>query len=539
MIDLCLKDVACKENFSIDKSASLKQAVELIDSNGKDVVVLLDSAIPIGVLTERDITEILCKGIDLDSPTINYAEKAFVTVKEDKAIGYALNLMVASNIKRIVLIDNSNEFKGIITQQDIIKYLEDGFYCPHIKVSHLKEDIRPLVSITSEDCLADAFKKLTENGVSAVPVVKEGKAVGIITERDILKAVRSNISLNEPVLGFMSFPVVSVGLEDALITVVRVMNTNKTRRVIIEDQSGNAVGIITGRDLIDNLEGDYTTYIEKKLSHTRDILNLFPEMLIEIVDIGREQLITWANKEALNRFGNAVMNKPATSLIPYNKWEKIYEGLKKSNKIEGIKVKRGEDVYEISGFFLKTEEDYGGRIQLILKDITEGVKLYSTDPLTGLYNRRFLDEFLQKKLGSTKRYKRQLSLAIADIDNFKKINDTYGHPAGDVVLQAAANTLLRNIRAADILSRYGGEEFVVVMPETSKEMAARTAERLREKISTEEIATSAGGRITVTVSFGVASFPEDGSSAADLLVTADDRLYKAKKEGKNRVICLS
>lgn len=381
------------------------------------------------------------------------------------------------------------------------------------------------------------LKKITENKISAVPVIKGGRAVGMITEKDILKIVIGNVSLNDSVFKFMSSPVVSVSIDDSLISAVRIMNTKRIRRVIIEDNSGNAIGIITNRDMINNLEGDYTAFIERKLRHTRDILNLLPEMLLEIVDVGREQLIIWANEGALNRFGNAIVNKPVTSLIPHDKWEKIYGTLGRFNKVEDIKVKKDEEIYEISGFFIKTEEENcGGKIQLILRDITDEVKLYTTDPLTGLYNRRFLNEFLHKKLELSKRYQRQLSLAIADIDDFKKLNDTYGHVTGDAVLKSAARVMLKSIRDADILSRYGGEEFVIVMPETNKETASHVAERLREKISVEEIAIHDGGRIAITISLGIASFPEDGDSSVDLLIAADDRLYKAKKEGKNRII---
>jgi|GEM_PF-6613145 len=139
MIGLYLKDIVCKEDLHLAGSASLRQAVELMDSNGKGVVVILDDAIPVGILTEKDIVEILYRSVDLNSPAMNCARKDPITIKEDKAIGYALNLMVANNIRRIILTDDSNNFKGIITQQDIIKYLEDDFYRSTIKIRHIRE----------------------------------------------------------------------------------------------------------------------------------------------------------------------------------------------------------------------------------------------------------------------------------------------------------------------------------------------------------------------------------------------------------------
>ncbi|MBC7319370.1 GGDEF domain-containing protein, partial [bacterium] len=165
----------------------------------------------------------------------------------------------------------------------------------------------------------------------------------------------------------------------------------------------------------------------------------------------------------------------------------------------------------------------------------EAEKLAITDPLTGLFNRRFLEEKLANELIRAKAYGNYLSVVMADIDHFKRINDTYGHKVGDEVLKLLAVILKANIRGEDIVARYGGEEFVILLHNVSKYDAFRIAERIRieiEETSFEEV----GVPEKVTVSFGISCFPGDGEDPIDLLKKADQALYQAKSLGRNRVV---
>ena len=165
----------------------------------------------------------------------------------------------------------------------------------------------------------------------------------------------------------------------------------------------------------------------------------------------------------------------------------------------------------------------------------EAERLAITDPLTGLFNRRFLEEKLSNELIRAKAHNNYLSIVMADIDHFKRINDAYGHKVGDEVLKALALILRANTRENDTVARYGGEEFVILLSNVSKYDAYRIAERIRfeiEDTSFEEI----GVPEKITVSFGISCFPEDGEDAIDLLKKADQALYQAKSQGRNRVV---
>jgi len=158
------------------------------------------------------------------------------------------------------------------------------------------------------------------------------------------------------------------------------------------------------------------------------------------------------------------------------------------------------------------------------------------DPLTGLKNRRFLDQYLTEQLAIAERYQRPLSILMADIDLFKKVNDDYGHDVGDLVLKEVARTILLTARNSDLVARYGGEEFVLVLPDTESQDAVALAERFRQAIASMQVIHSDYGKaIHITISIGVASFPNDGHSLESLYKLSDSALYLAKHRGRNQV----
>ncbi|MCC6791365.1 MAG: GGDEF domain-containing protein, partial [Thermomicrobiales bacterium] len=157
-----------------------------------------------------------------------------------------------------------------------------------------------------------------------------------------------------------------------------------------------------------------------------------------------------------------------------------------------------------------------------------------TDPLTGLANRRAIEERFSAELQRAARFNHPLSIGMIDIDDFKAINDTWGHQVGDEVLRHVAHRLELELRQIDVVGRYGGEEFLMLLPETAVEGAWIAADRVVRSIR-EMAPQSTGEPRSVTISIGLASFPDHGRSEADLIATADAALYAAKRAGKNQV----
>lgn len=169
------------------------------------------------------------------------------------------------------------------------------------------------------------------------------------------------------------------------------------------------------------------------------------------------------------------------------------------------------------------------------RDFEQQYILATTDGLTELYNHRYFQEQIRMQVEQAKRYSSHFSLIIIDIDFFKKFNDTFGHQSGDAVLRQVAQTLRKNVRATDIVCRYGGEEMSIILPNTKKEEAFSTAQKICNRVASKKFKLTGDKETHVTISLGVATFPYDGDSATAIIEAADKRLYTAKNNGRNQV----
>jgi two-component system, cell cycle response regulator len=170
-------------------------------------------------------------------------------------------------------------------------------------------------------------------------------------------------------------------------------------------------------------------------------------------------------------------------------------------------------------------------------NVQNSIEAAITDALTGLYNRRYMESHLATLAEQASARSKPLALMMIDIDYFKSINDGHGHDAGDDVLREFAVRIRKSIRGIDLACRYGGEEFVVVMPETDLGVAGMVAERIRRAIASNPFSVSSGqSRLDVTISIGLATLDAKGEQIADVLKRADQALYRAKRDGRNRVV---
>jgi diguanylate cyclase (GGDEF)-like protein/PAS domain S-box-containing protein len=193
--------------------------------------------------------------------------------------------------------------------------------------------------------------------------------------------------------------------------------------------------------------------------------------------------------------------------------------------------------FESAELLLKTT--FAGQVGLSIANIRlrEALRTQSVlDPLTGLYNRRYLEETLDREVRRASRAQQSLGILMIDLDHFKTFNDTYGHEAGDAVLRETAAALIKSVRTEDFVCRFGGEEFVVVLPTAKLEIAQARAESLRLKMKELTVLHQGKSMGMVTISVGVAAFPQHGKSPWELMAAADAALYEAKRGGRDRVV---
>lgn len=182
-------------------------------------------------------------------------------------------------------------------------------------------------------------------------------------------------------------------------------------------------------------------------------------------------------------------------------------------------------------YFINLNKILKNPIILEISVVDEMMKNSMTDELTMLYNRRYFDRCLRREMKRAERHQVQVSLLILDLDNFKQINDTFGHSSGDMVMRKVGQILKMLLRQEDYPCRFGGEEFAVILPHTDPGQALTVAERFRQAIEKEDF-----DGIRVTCSGGLASYPDNGNSGSEVFEQADRALYIAKKEGKNRIL---
>lgn len=193
-----------------------------------------------------------------------------------------------------------------------------------------------------------------------------------------------------------------------------------------------------------------------------------------------------------------------------------------------IDVQRDDELGELASAF-------NTMAAALEKSQTELTELATLDGLTGLYNHRTFYVLLRGELARAQRFNRPVSLLLLDIDHFKSVNDTHGHQAGDAILRELAQLLTRESREIDRISRYGGEEITVILPETDVDAAVVIAERLRARVEAHAFTTGSGATLRLTVSVGVASWPLHASNIQGLVAEADTAMYAAKQAGRNRV----
>jgi two-component system cell cycle response regulator len=400
---------------------------------------------------------------------------------------------------------------------DVMMPLMDGFeVCRRLKTNPVTHHI-PVVMVTALDQPSDRVRGLEVGAddfltkpVSDVALVARVRSLGrlkMMTDELRMRAVTSK----------------EIGIESPEREAIS--ETGRQGRILLVDDRPASY-----QRLVDTLKAEHSVDVE---TNPNDALFRAAEGRYDLLIVS----LALENFDGL-RLCSQMRSLERTRNVPILA---IAEGDNNARLVRGLEI--GVNDYLMRPID-KNELLARARTQIRKKRYTErlrdnvqlSIEMAITDPLTGLYNRRYMESHLGSLVEQASSRNKPLTVLVLDIDYFKAINDTHGHDAGDDVLREFSVRIRKSIRGIDLACRYGGEEFVVVMPETDLAVATMVAERLRRRIATEQFPIQQGeSRIDVTISVGIAALGKD-DAAANILKRADQALYRAKRDGRNRVV---
>lgn len=363
-----LKALLKKSNDFLPSDVSIQEVIDTMITNRIKHIVLLENNKPVGILTERDILFLYTNHTNFDKPAIEYSTKDLIVTKENRKIDYALNLMIDNYIRRVIIVDKEKNYIGSINQEDLIFEFEQDAYKSDIKVKELIKPNNKAMYIKDDQSLQEAIDLMTSNNIGSILVYnKKSSPIGIITESDIVSFAHKHIDTNEKVSLYMHFPIISFDENESLLNVVKVMKEKKIRRVLIDCKQNNEFYVVTSKDILNNIKGNYSIYLESKLRDAKKTFNLLDETVIEIFDFENEQIIHWFNKKAKKLF-DINIDDDITEIIPKDVWDDLYKQIKnkkyKDDKILKIKNKS----YKIAAIHTTILEN--SVIKILFDDVT-------------------------------------------------------------------------------------------------------------------------------------------------------------------------
>ena len=764
---------------TIDFDVTLQEILDSMIKNKTKHFVLLKDKKPVGIITERDILFLYANHADLNQKAFEFANKKLITSKQNRQINYVLGLMLNHNIRRVLVLDKDDNYLGCIIQEKIIFQFEEDLFKKNIKVKELIKNSSKAFYVKKESDIQTAIDLMKNRNIGSVLIFNDEKPIGILTESDVIGLAQKHIDSTLNIEAFTHKNLISFDDEELLFDVVRKMKENDIRRAVIFNKERNEYFVITSKDILNNIKGNYNLFLESKLKDVKNTFNSLNEAVIELFDNDDEQIIYWFNNKASKLF-NIEIDKNITSIIPSQKWKAIYEKIKlnnfKENEIieikdnlfqltvlntilldnsiikllftniseianknkqiennfkflyeeapypyqslneQGIIINVNKKWLKITGYdkdevigekfslftadpfeylketfktflqekrienkIIKLKKKNGEiiissftgnisninneiRTHCIFKDITlekkiekklklsdivfetttegiiitnekceiisvnnaftnitgytfeeiqnknpkilksgkhdcefyenlwndlnkncswEGeiwnrkkngeiypewlnlsivkdstgkiinyVALFSDitkiknsnakieflahhDPLTNLPNRLLLKARLNKSIEKCVELNQKLAILFIDIDNFKVINDTYGHSIGDKIINLVAQRLQKDIRKNDTISRIGGDEFILVIENIEEhknieKIASKIMSDFKDPIKLEEYL------FETTISMGISIFPNNGLNVEELIKQADTAMYSAKNAGRNQ-----
>jgi len=560
-----LGEIISRNVVGVPPDTLVSEAVALMRERNISCLPVLERDRPVGIFTERNIVLFLSRtGGRADYPIREVMSSPVLTATEDMFVYEAFHILVANRVRHLVVVDDDRRITGVMTLTNIVDQIGQA---NGAETQPISEIMNRVVHTVDDDLpIRDILTEMVERSISCVIYTERGKPVGMLTERDMAGMfLRASEFPRLTVKQVMRSPVLGVPKTSTIFEVAGFMRSSGIRRVVVLDAEGGIAGLVTQTDIVRGLESKYIKILRQVVDEKNDKLKIVEQNLEEkslfLDHILRDSLdmgIVAVNKDLTVIY----FNPPAEKILGLSANEAIGKSVAKLHQPHGVAPERFASVLERleteSRYDFSFEREIGDGFRyiksrvsvirdasqtaigylLVLQDITEVKKAEENirymafhDILTGLPNRVSLDERLSLELARAQRNQTEVALMLLDLDNFKTINDTLGHYAGDILLQEVAVRLSSAVRKSDTIVRLGGDEFIVVLPDLSE---PGPAEHIARKImEVMEVPFDIKGQfMNTTLSMGIAFYPGHGTKRQRLFEAADEAMYRAKELGR-------
>ncbi|KAF0201931.1 MAG: response regulator [Gallionellaceae bacterium] len=537
---------------------------------------------PQGIFTERDAVRLLAERRALGKlkmaevmSTPPFSSAADIDFRE------AYRLLQERGFRHLVVVDSEGCLLGIVTEGDFMQRLDVGDLSEFKSAERVMS--RNIVTVDVDDSIADAISLMSRNRYSCVVVMREQIPYGILTERDVVRLAPLIDDVGDtPISSVVRTPLITAPPGMKLPDAIKLMTQHKIRHLVVTEND-NLLGLLTRHDLVKTLQGSYVHFLHEtiqvqrkelfRLSQQRSLFKLHDAALAAsanaIIIADRQAVIQWANPAFSLLTGYTLEETVGSSMRDLVKsgehspefyvefWRTLLDGRVWHGEI--INKHRDGTFYpeEMTVTPVRLDSDEITHFIAIKQDISERkqaeAQIYNLaffDALTRLPNRRLLNDRLEQAKAASKRSGCYGALMFLDLDNFKPLNDEYGHEVGDLLLQEVARRINSCVREVDTVARFGGDEFVVILKELDTDMSASTAQAgiVAEKIRiilaqpyslTIHATQDKSAKNTVehhcTSSIGVVLFRDHVATSIDLIKWADLAMYQAKTAGRNLI----
>jgi len=581
MEKISLSEILTSSVKTVSPHADISEVLEIMAKQVISCVVAVDEENrPLGIFTERDAVHLLaerrCFAILTMADVMSappFSSLADLDFRE------AYRILQERQYRHLVVVDTQGILLGIITEGDFLHHLDAGDLSEFKKAENVMS--KNIVTVDVDDLLVDAISLMSRNRYSCVVVMRDQKPYGIITERDVVK-LAEQVTDNAGILvsRVVNTPLISVLPTMMLPEAIKLMDKHQIRHLVIVDQD-KLLGLVTRHDLVKTLRGNYVHFLREtiqkqrkeifRLGQQRSLFELHDAALAAVANAiiitDSKAVIQWSNPAFSKLTGYTLeetIGRHISELVKSEKQDAQFYKILWKTILDGS-VWRGEVINKRKNGSLFYEEMTITPVRNSNEDITHFIavkqdvserklldeqvqNLAFHDALTQLPNRRLLNSRLEQAMNISKRRSHYCALLFLDLDNFKPLNDTYGHDVGDLLLVEVANRISNCVRAVDTVVRFGGDEFVVILSEldTDKAKSITHARVVAEKIrvalaepyklliqTPEHTETSVEHHCTTSI--GVTLFSSHQACAGDIIKWADLAMYQSKAAGRNQI----